>query len=894
LAIQICCRTLTLTLRVLQKYSFLICALTIIVVGAQTGFSQRSWTWCIGWRTRISFPFGGNPVVFPGQANLTHYENGATISDRTGGLLFYLNEDSIIGKTHQILPNGRLTTNHFGYTVGQGSLILPNVADSNRYEVFQLGWPPGSNAGSSPLDSLFLRKTTVNMALNAGIGDVELPKEVPINRGHPLVEKLSAVKHANGKDWWLVVHERDSNAFLVYLLNESGLQGPSRQNIGSNHDGSGWYSLRNFGEMCFSPLGDRLLVCVGSGIVDLFDFDRCSGTISNWVQVENTPGFMYYGCSFSPDGNKYYVSDQFSLWQYDLTNTSTLLATIIAADYLGQHELGPNGKIYIAAQGGTLSTRLTVIDNPNGSGASCNLILGSLACGGTTQLHLPNFPNYNLGPLLAQTAEAGPPQAVLCLGDSIHIGYPDTTGGAVTYAWQSHPDIADTSQPQPWVTPTQSSWYYLTVVDSAFGIPCGVTRDSIHVIVADSSYFPVANAGNDTSFCAGDSVLIGMTENPAWTYLWSPTGQDTSQISVSQPGNYTLIVTNPAGLGACLSDTNRVVVDTYPLLPLPANSAGMNQVLCLGDSLWICAGNAGFGYQWNGGLFPDSSRTLITDTGVYVLSIFNPDSLGGCLLGTDTVVVAAFDSLLLLPGFAGNDTVICQGDSVLLGIPLPPQWIGSWTPTAGLLTPNELVTAALPTTTTTFVLIATDTTNQGTCASVSDTVNIKVELPFEHPIPQNQEFCPGEILQIGVPSVSAFTYAWSPVTGLQNPYVSATTVAPLTPIVYTLAITSDTMISENCRTQYFPVALTTDGCVNQNVVTPNGDGINDFLDLGSFNGAVSVSIYDRWGALVFASDGYGNDWPENGSALPESVYYYVVKVAHEGGKAFVGEVMVVR
>jgi gliding motility-associated-like protein len=132
------------------------------------------------------------------------------------------------------------------------------------------------------------------------------------------------------------------------------------------------------------------------------------------------------------------------------------------------------------------------------------------------------------------------------------------------------------------------------------------------------------------------------------------------------------------------------------------------------------------------------------------------------------------------------------------------------------------------------------------------------------------------------------------VTGLQNPYVSATTVAPLTPIVYTLAVTSDTMLSENCRTQYFPVALTTDGCVQQNVVTPNGDGINDFLDLGSFNGPVSVSIFDRWGALVFASEGYGNDWPSVGSALPETVYWYVVRVASEGGKAFVGEVMVVR
>lgn len=99
---------------------------------------------------------------------------------------------------------------------------------------------------------------------------------------------------------------------------------------------------------------------------------------------------------------------------------------------------------------------------------------------------------------------------------------------------------------------------------------------------------------------------------------------------------------------------------------------------------------------------------------------------------------------------------------------------------------------------------------------------------------------------------------------------------------------------QNCKTQYFPVALTTDGCIQQNVVTPNGDGSNDFLVLGSYNGPVSASIFDRWGASIFSSNDYRGDWPQVGSQLPETVYWYVVNVASEGGKAFVGEVMVLR
>jgi hypothetical protein len=49
----------------------------------------------------------------------------------------------------------------------------------------------------------------------------------------------------------------------------------------------------------------------------------------------------------------------------------------------------------------------------------------------------------------------------------------------------------------------------------------------------------------------------------------------------------------------------------------------------------------------------------------------------------------------------------------------------------------------------------------------------------------------------------------------------------------------------------------------------------------------------RHGQLVHGK-GYAGDWPRGDSGLPESVYWYVVKVGGEGGKAFVGEVTVLR
>ena len=140
--------------------------------------------------------------------------------------------------------------------------------------------------------------------------------------------------------------------------------------------------------------------------------------------------------------------------------------------------------------------------------------------------------------------------------------------------------------------------------------------------------------------------------------------------------------------------------------------------------------------------------------------------------------------------------------------------------------------------------------------------------------------------------MSTFSYHWTPETGLQDPHVSMTTVAPLTAMVYTLPITSDTITSENCKTQYFPVALTTDGCVLQNVLTPNGDGINDVLNLGTFAAPVSLSIFDRWGHAVYVASNYRNDF--RGDGLPDGVYWYVLKVSGDGGHSIVGELTVLR
>ena len=72
-------------------------------------------------------------------------------------------------------------------------------------------------------------------------------------------------------------------------------------------------------------------------------------------------------------------------------------------------------------------------------------------------------------------------------------------------------------------------------------------------------------------------------------------------------------------------------------------------------------------------------------------------------------------------------------------------------------------------------------------------------------------------------------------------------------------------------------------CFTPNVITPNGDGLNDALkipcvdqlDLNS-----ELKIFNRWGDEVYTSTAYKNDWTGtyNGKQLPAGTYFYLLRL----------------
>jgi len=137
------------------------------------------------------------------------------------------------------------------------------------------------------------------------------------------------------------------------------------------------------------------------------------------------------------------------------------------------------------------------------------------------------------------------------------------------------------------------------------------------------------------------------------------------------------------------------------------------------------------------------------------------------------------------------------------------------------------------------------------------------------------------------------SYLWSPATGVNDTKVAKPQVAPKDDMYYKLTVTS----ADGCvaSDEVFVKVLKTP--IIPNAFTPNGDGINDtwvipFLD--TYPGC-TVDVFNRYGAKVFSSIGYGRAWDGtmNGSPLPVGTYYWIINPKN-GRKQMNGSVTIIR
>jgi gliding motility-associated-like protein len=386
---------------ILKRYSLFLILTFTLQTPVVFGQLQNN-NWIFGYGARVNF---SSPIpVGSSNAAINSNESTASVSDpSTGQLLFYTDGRKVWNANNQVMPNGANLLGGFYNSCTQGALIVPFPEDNQRYYLFtldELEIDP-----NNPVLDDGLRYSVVDMALNGGLGDVQVATiNTPL--ATDLTEKLIIIRSAEIQGFWVIAHKKNANEFLAWKIDACGvIAQPVVSTVGSFFASVPIGATEAWsGAMDASPDGNRIGMPIDwSDRIEFFDFNKTTGVVSNPLTVnvtdDSSPGFLRkYGACFSPDGSKFYYTNINSVYQLNLsTYTSAAIAssnTLIYSPILEpivypclQIEQGPNNKLYVAIGN---AERLDEISNPNSLGLGCDYVTNAVSFGpATCQLGLP-------------------------------------------------------------------------------------------------------------------------------------------------------------------------------------------------------------------------------------------------------------------------------------------------------------------------------------------------------------------------------------------------------------------------------------------------------------------------------------------------------------------------
>ncbi|MEM9259317.1 MAG: PKD domain-containing protein [Bacteroidota bacterium] len=236
-----------------------------------------------------------------------------------------------------------------------------------------------------------------------------LLKEVPLISSPNIdIGKLTATRHANGRDWWVLQRYRDENRFARFLVSPDTIVQVADQIVGDSIPSG-------VGQARFSPDGTRyaclnMVAITEPKYLDIYDFDRETGELSHAQHFEYPDTAIVGGLEFSPNSRFLYLPLSLKIFQIDLEDPVTYANPVLIRELAetetwgyGIAQLGPDDKIYITAQGAIDS--LHVIHNPNLPFPACNFDQLGFPLPAFSFRTIPNFPYYGLGPLDGSAAD---------------------------------------------------------------------------------------------------------------------------------------------------------------------------------------------------------------------------------------------------------------------------------------------------------------------------------------------------------------------------------------------------------------------------------------------------------------------------------------------------------
>ena len=348
---------------------------------------------------------GGNVNISQVQRHQNFSETIGSICDTLNNVLFSSNGVYVSNSLDDTMQNGNglnpsyYTNQHLstGLTLPQGNLVLPSLTDSNQFILFHNTIDDYLITGAS----YNLYFSIIDMNQNGGLGEV-INKNAVLFADTMTPGRITACRHANGRDWWITVRKLRSLKIIEFIYTPYGIQGPFYQNLSISRE-------FHIGQSVFNPQGNKFAYYELSNGIELADFDRCNGNMSNQKNFNlNDSSYLNAGLCFSPNGRFLYVSTVDHLYQFDSWASNVDSSKILIALNDNFHDpltgnlthfwlmaLGPDGKIYMSTSNTT--PYLHVINYPDSIGTACGFCQHCINLPSLNAFTMPNFPNYYLG-----------------------------------------------------------------------------------------------------------------------------------------------------------------------------------------------------------------------------------------------------------------------------------------------------------------------------------------------------------------------------------------------------------------------------------------------------------------------------------------------------------------
>jgi gliding motility-associated-like protein len=396
------------------------------------------------------------------------------------------------------------------------------------------------------------------------------------------------------------------------------------------------------------------------------------------------------------------------------------------------------------------------------------------------------------------------------------------------------------------------------------------STDNSNVSLSDPASFTISTTVVDET-CSSSNGEITITANGASNPIQYSIDNGTSYVSNSlftglSAGTYNIAVQDGSG---CQSFAQATIVNT----PGPSiTSVNTTDATCNGDTdgtITITATGTSLNYDLDGGTAQATNSFTGLSAGTYTVNVVDGN---GCT-ASQSATINEPSAISVTPTVTDAACGGANGEISLSVSGGNSPYSYSWTHDATLTTSTAQNLAGGSYDYTVSDVNGCSTNGSANVAGGSNNIEVYVS--------SVNVSCKGEsdgyaVVDSVVGGNPPFSYSWD--NGVDD--LSITNIPEN---IYTVTVTD----GSGCeKTKAIAITYDAETCLDvHNAISPNGDGQNDTWVVTGIKGydEAKVAIFNRWGALLFESDNYDNDWKGTykGKDLPAGIYYFIVTVKNQ-------------